>query len=68
MILLVSAYTVVLLTEFYFYTLKEVNDNTPQWTAYRKALMYAGLHLIAFTILLLYYYVALNQRRRESNK
>jgi hypothetical protein len=35
-------------------------------TSLRKALMFILLHLNAFTILLLYYYVGLNEKKKES--
>jgi hypothetical protein len=62
MILLLSIYTVVLLTEFGFYTLrnKEYQENLVKSSEGRKAFMYLGLHLNSFAILLLYYYIALN--------
>jgi hypothetical protein len=31
----------------------------------RKALMYLVMHIYSFTILLIYYYVALNQKKKE---
>ncbi len=60
MIILIVVYTIVLLTEFTLYAIKEREDYLLIATEYRRALMFAVLHLNAFSILLLYYYVARN--------
>lgn len=65
MISFVILYTVVLLTEFTLYAVKSrEKDFLNKATEFRKAMMFGVLHLNAFSILLLFYYVARNQQRK----
>jgi hypothetical protein len=67
MITLIAVYILVLLAEFTLYALKGYEDEAIKATEFRKALMFVVLHLNAFSILLLYYYVAINQKRKQSS-
>ena len=60
-------YIGAILVEFILYCLinEEYIDFLYKVVEIRKALMYLIMHLYSFTILLLYYYVALNQQRKE---
>lgn len=60
MITLIAVYILDLLGEFSLYAFTDDENYLIKATEYRKALMFAVLHLNAFSILQLYYYVARN--------
>ena len=64
LITLLILYSVLLFAEFTMYIFKTEYYDLTYTTSLRKVFMFLLLHLNALTILLLYYYVALNQKKK----